>query len=150
MKTPKRHYKTTFLEWGDEFQGRLSSNQKRAYARWHRKNRIKQLKNTIFRLTQEKEELNTARVLLRNYLVGKRNACILRARRSEIEEGKRLWLNATREYNLFLSLSMSSAELEAEMRGEDVLPHALKFTEEEKAILIEGDKSHADRDTSEA
>lgn len=119
-------------------------------ARWKRKNRVKQLKNTIFRLTQEKEELNTARVLLRNYLVGKRNACILRARRAEMEEGKRLWLNETREYNLFLSLSMSSAELEAEMRGEDVLPHALKFTEEEKAILIEGGKSHADRDTSEA
>ena len=119
-------------------------------ARWKRKNRVKQLKNTIFRLTQEKEELNTARVLLRNYLVGKRNACILRARRAETEEGKRLWLNQTREYNLFLSLSMSSAELDAEWRGEDVLPHALKFSEEEKDILIEGDKSHADRDTSEA
>ena len=119
-------------------------------ARWKRKNRVKQLKNTIFRLTQEKEELNTARVLLRNYLVGKRNACILRARRAETEEGKRLWLNQTREYNLFLSLSMSSAELDAEWRGEDVLPHALKFSEEEKDILIEGDKSHADRDTPEA
>ena len=45
---------------------------------------------------------------------------------------------------------MSSEELDAEMRGEDVLPHALKFTEEEKAILLEGNKSHADRDTSEA
>ena len=61
-----------------------------------------------------------------------------------------MWLNQTREYNLFLSLSMSSAELDAEWRGEDVLPHALKFSEEEKDILIEGDKSHADRDTPEA
>lgn len=53
MKTPKRTYTTCFLEWGDEFSGRLSSGQQRAYARWHRKNRIKQLKRTIARLRRE-------------------------------------------------------------------------------------------------
>ena len=144
MKTPKREYKKYYIcpATGEPDEWTLGNID----ARWKRKNRVKQLKNTIFRLTQEKEELNTARVLLRNYLVGKRNACILRARRAEIEEGKRLWLNETRECNLFLALTMSSEELEAEMRGEDVLPHALKFTEEEKAILIEGNKSHADGD----
>lgn len=52
MKTPKRTYTTCFLEWGDEFSGRLSSGQQRAYARWHRKNRIKQLKHTIAILKQ--------------------------------------------------------------------------------------------------
>lgn len=51
MKTPKRTYVTNFLEWDDEFQGRLSSGQQRAYARWKRKNRVKQLKRTIARLT---------------------------------------------------------------------------------------------------
>ena len=47
MKTPKRTYTTCFWEWGDEFAGRLSSGQQRAYARWHRKNRVKQLKRSI-------------------------------------------------------------------------------------------------------
>lgn len=62
MKTPKRTYVTNFLEWGDEFQGRLSSGQQRAYARWKRKNRVKQLKRTIARLTEaltaERRQLN--------------------------------------------------------------------------------------------
>lgn len=49
MKTPKRTYVTNFLEWGDEFHGRLSSGQKHAYARWKRKNKIAQLKRTIAR-----------------------------------------------------------------------------------------------------
>lgn len=145
MKTPKREYKKYYIcpATGEPDEWTLGNID----ARWKRKNRVKQLKNTIFRLTQEKEELNTARVLLRNYLVGKRNACILRARRAETEEGKRLWLNETREYNLFLSLSMSSAELDAEWRGEDVLPHALKFTEQEKNILLKKeDSDHADGD----
>lgn len=47
MKIPKRTYVTNFLEWGDEFQGRLSSGQKLAYARWKRRNKVKQLKRTI-------------------------------------------------------------------------------------------------------
>ena len=49
MKTPKRTYTTCFLEWGDEFSGRLSSGQQRAYARWKRKNRVKQLKRSLQR-----------------------------------------------------------------------------------------------------
>lgn len=53
MKTHKRTYTTNFLEWGDEFCHRLSSGQQRAYARWKRKNRIKQLKHTIARLRWE-------------------------------------------------------------------------------------------------
>ena len=57
MKTPKRTYVTSFLEWGDEFQGRLSSGQQRAYARWKRRNKIKQLKRTIARLSVENFEL---------------------------------------------------------------------------------------------
>jgi hypothetical protein len=56
MKTPKRTYVTNFLEWGDEFQGRLSLGQQQSYARWKRKNRVKQLKRTIARLEKEKEE----------------------------------------------------------------------------------------------
>lgn len=57
MKPPKRTYTTNFLEWGDEFCHRLSSGQQRAYARWKRKNRIKQLKHTIGNLTDENAKL---------------------------------------------------------------------------------------------
>lgn len=56
MKTPKRAYVTNFLEWGDEFQGRLTPGQQQAYARWKRKNRISQYKRTIARLTQELQQ----------------------------------------------------------------------------------------------
>lgn len=53
MKTPKRQYKTNFLEWGDEVRGLLSPEQKEHFSRWKRKNRVKQLKRTIARLTAE-------------------------------------------------------------------------------------------------
>ena len=63
MKTPKRTYVTNFLEWGDEFQGRLSPRQQQTYARWKSKNRIAQFKRTIARLTEamtaERKQLNS-------------------------------------------------------------------------------------------
>ena len=62
MKTPKRTYTTCFLEWGDEFAGRLSSGQQRAYARWKRKNRIARLKDKIARLTAENKWLAEERL----------------------------------------------------------------------------------------
>ena len=73
MKTPKREHKTNFLEWADEFQGRLSSGQQCAYARWRRKNRVKQLKHTIavlkYRLKDTEETLRFMQKITRCFIV---------------------------------------------------------------------------------
>ena len=135
MKTPKRHYKTTFLEWDDEFQGRLSSNQQRAYARWKRKNRVKSLKNTIRTINNKLADANLSRIILRNYLINKRNAFIIRSRKAETEQARKDWLAATRDLSLFINLSYTPAELIEKLNGKDPIPHAIKFTAEERAIL---------------
>lgn len=120
--------------------------------RWKRKNRVKQLKNTIRKVREEMEDINRSRIILRNHLILKRNANILRARSAETENEREMWLGATREQNLFLQLTMSREEKDAEWRGEDIMPHALKFSEEEKRILhdIVFNCSHAHDTATEA
>lgn len=66
MKTPKRTYVSNLLEWGDEYYGLLSPEQKEHFSRWKRKNRTTQLKRTIARL--EKEKIDA-------YLTGYADAC---------------------------------------------------------------------------
>ena len=100
-----------------------------------RKNRVKQLKNTISRLTAEAKELNTSRIILRNYLIHKRNYFIIQSRKAATEQERKNFLAATLSLNLFISLSYTSAEGSAERNGQDPIPHAIKFTDEEKNIL---------------
>lgn len=104
-------------------------------ARWKRKNRVKQLKNTISRLTAEAKELNTSRIILRNYLIHKRNYFIIQSRKAATEQERKNFLAATLSLNLFISLSYTPAEISAELNGQDPIPHAFKFTDEEKTIL---------------
>ena len=104
-------------------------------ARWKRKNRVKQLKNTIRVLTEKLSDTDLSRIILRNYLINKRNAYILRSRKAETEQARKDWLAATRDLNLFINLSYTPAELIEELNGKDPIPHALKFTPEERTIL---------------
>lgn len=105
------------------------------HSRWKRKNRIKQLKNTIRTLNDKLADANLSRIILRNYLINKRNAYILRSRKAETEQARKDWLAATLDLNLLISLSYTPSELTAELNGQDPIPHALKFTPEERTIL---------------
>lgn len=103
MKTPKRTYSTCFLEWGDEFSGRLSSGQQRAYARWHRKNRVKQLKHTIAKLSFENNIFKQTFIQNRAFL--KRLKAICREpnrsplhRLADIDRELQMELMATKDY----------------------------------------------------
>lgn len=49
MKTPKRKYDTSFLDWGDETYNILSQRKKEHLNRWKRKNRVAQLKRSLHR-----------------------------------------------------------------------------------------------------
>ena len=63
------------------------------------------------------------------------NAYIIRSRKAETEQARKDWLAATLDLNLFISLSYTPSELMDELHGKDPIPHAIKFTEEERAIL---------------
>ena len=104
-------------------------------ARWKRKNRVKQLKNTIRTINNKLADVNLSRIILRNYLINKRNACIIRSRKAETEQARKDWLAATLDLSLFINLSYTPSELIEELNGKDPIPHAIKFTEEERAIL---------------
>lgn len=145
MKTPKRYPATMSVYATIE-------HLRQDRARWKRKNRVKQLKNTIRKMKDEMEDLNRSRVILRNRMICQRNAYILRARKAGTEDARKLWLASIREHNLFLQLTMSRDEMDAQGRGEDVMPHALKLTEEEQQILHEIilNCRHADDNATEA
>lgn len=132
MKTPKREtngYEADYCPF--------DGPNKTAYqcSRWHRKNRVKQLKNTIRTINNKLADANLSRIILRNYLINKRNAYIIRSRKAETEQARKDWLAATRDLSLFINLSYTPAELIEELNGKDPIPHAIKFTEEERAIL---------------
>ena len=133
MKTPKREYKKYYIcpATGEPDEWTLGNID----ARWKRKNRVKQLKNTIRTLNDKLADANLSRIILRNYLINKRNAYILRSRKAETEQARKDWLAATLDLNLFINLSYTTAELIEELNGKDPIPHALKFTPEERTIL---------------
>ena len=132
MKTPKRETNGFEADY-EPFDGpNKTANQ---CARWKRKNRVKQLKNTIRTLNSKLADTDILRIILRNFLISKRNAYILRSRNAETEQIRKDWLAATRDLNLFISLSYTPEELDAEANGQDPIPHALKFTPEERTIL---------------
>ena len=125
MKTPKRiSSRPSVIDVLDQ-----------RHSRWKRKNRVKQLKNTIRTINNKLADANLSRIILRDYLINNRNAYIIRSRKAETEQARKDWLAATRDLSLFINLSHTPAELYAELNGKDPIPHAIKFTAEECAIL---------------
>jgi hypothetical protein len=141
MKTPKRKYtfpidSLNYPGMRGAFEGEcVPSAHAVQCTRWHRKNRVKSLKNTIRTINNKLADANLSRIILRNYLINKRNAYIIRSRKAETEQARKDWLAATLDLSIFINLSYTPAELIAELNGKDPIPHAIKFTEEERAIL---------------
>lgn len=68
MKTPKRDYKTPENQLAQDIESDFFEPEYHAQeARWKRKNRIKQLKRTIARLTAENKWLSDERLKYINY-----------------------------------------------------------------------------------
>ena len=107
-----------------------------ARTRYKRKNRTRQLKNTISRLHKEIKELDASRRILRNFLISTRNLLLSDARATEDIAEKHDLLKQTRPYNLLLSLSLTPKEIDLERQGKDPYPpDTIHLTQEEKLIL---------------
>lgn len=69
MKTPKRTYTPNFLEYGGEYYGIHSQRKKETFSRWKRKNKIRQYKLTIARLSRENKVLHIENKVLHTEII---------------------------------------------------------------------------------
>lgn len=110
-------------------------------ARWKRKNRVRQLKNTITNLHIKQLSTDSRRQIARRQLGRMRDFLLLSSREQKSIELKKSLLKLVGDCNLMLSLSMSDEELDREFKGENMQPYQHQLTEQERAIMRDREES---------
>lgn len=136
MKTPKRDYKD--YNWLPDCAERPDLHELESIkedTRWKRKNRVRQLKNTITNLHIKQLSTDSRRQIARRQLGRIRDFLLIQARACTVQKHRVELLQYVGNCNLFLTLSMSPDELDLEFAGVDVRPYKLQLTEEERKII---------------
>lgn len=141
MKTPKRHYELTTMEHAATERVWDRPQEEVSAQRWKRKNRVRQLKNTITNLHIKQLSTDSRRQIARRQLGRIRDFLLLTSREQKSLECRKNLLKLVGDCNLMLSLSMSDEELDREFKGENMQPYQHQLTEQERAIMRDREES---------